>query len=107
MSDSECYPTPSANVTSTCWSEPDVSQYICPSNTGQRGGEPTVNCLGATEIPLGVNRGCPDAPPGPSELAWDTRYTTAPAQGGGTQSRDPYYRKYKKMKAKYKAMCRF
>lgn len=113
MSEASCLPTPEAKVPGNCWPDPDVSQYVCPSNSGHSGGGSgnsagsTTNCLGAVETPMGVNQGCPNALPTPSELAWDARYTTAPQQGGAYQlSQMESYRKYKKMKAKYKALVK-
>ena len=110
MSETDCFPVPEARVESTCWSNPDVSQYKCPCSAGQSGGGCGAtmgqNCLGAVEIPMGVNQGCHNAPATPSEVAWDTRYHTAPATGGMPRKSDQYYyRKYKKMKARYKQLC--
>jgi len=103
-----------------CKGDPDVQRYICPcdylksDNFGlQKGGNdqigycgPDLNnksCLGADQIPLGVNPGCKNFPPSSSEIAWDYRYTTGPSssQRGGKNS---YYKKYKKYKALYKEL---
>ncbi len=117
---------------SFCNSEPDVQKYICPcdylegSNFGfQKGGDcypghcgkaiEHTSCLGATQKPLGLNPGCPNFPPSPSELAWDMRYSHPPpsVQKGGRKgiskmSREEYrfYKQYKKYKKLYKNLKR-
>lgn len=102
-----------------CQGNPDVSRYTCPcdylnseNSNAQKGGEciaghcgPPINktsCLGAKQIPLGVNPGCPKFPPTASEIAWDNRYSEAPisTQKGGANLK--HYHKYKKYKALYK-----
>lgn len=105
-----------------CRGQPDVHRYICPCNyldtdsststSSQQGGyhyypNSSTSCLGAKEIPLGLNPGCDQFPPTASEMAWDYRYNHPPpnveATGGGETDHYHLYKQYKKLYKDLKA----